>query len=368
MVIKAFNRNVIVVNYSPPFTSIYKYATEIIQCLGDNGTLVNLAYSNKGGRWNSVHEGRTFSGVFKDITSANVLMSPLCFRNAAKYIRSSRGSSMLLHYVHQNINPLMKLDDRTIVTVHDNPLTNFKEGIYLEAGGSTTRKIKISIYSKIQARTVRKYTSAANVITHSNYVRNALIDFGFTGNISTIYPPVGTHFRQLKQSKQELRKKLGIPVEKKIVLSVSTSQPRKNLPTVEKVMNFLGEDFFLVRIGQKLNTGIAFSNVSNETVNEIYNASDVLLFPTLEEGFGSPLPEAFAVGLPVVASNIPVILEIAGDSAIFVDPMDVQSIAESVKVAISEGQELARKGLARSNLFSYSRFCENLKVYYDSIR
>jgi glycosyltransferase involved in cell wall biosynthesis len=61
----------------------------------------------------------------------------------------------------------------------------------------------------------------------------------------------------------------------------------------------------------------------------LYRAAAFLVYPSLAEGFGLPVAEAMACGTPVIASNIPVFDEVAGDAALLVDPRDTGAIARA---------------------------------------
>jgi glycosyltransferase involved in cell wall biosynthesis len=130
----------------------------------------------------------------------------------------------------------------------------------------------------------------------------------------------------------------------------------------------LGADYKLVRVGKSIMEGeIYFQGVSYETMNEIYNACDVLLFPSLYDGFGSPMVEAFATGLPVVASDIEVFRETSGDAAILRDPNDVSDLVSGVKLALENSEELKIKGMKRAKKFSFDRFANEMNMYYSGI-
>ncbi len=96
-----------------------------------------------------------------------------------------------------------------------------------------------------------------------------------------------------------------------------------------------------------------------------------LVFPSLEEGFGLPLVEAMALGCPVIASDIEVFREIAGDSALYFPALDQNKLQELMACLESDSAlrvSLRTKGYLRARLFNwqsmgktvdevYSRFC-----------
>ena len=151
------------------------------------------------------------------------------------------------------------------------------------------------------------------------------------------------------------------------MLSVSSNLNRKNLGKVKETVLSLGADDKLVRVGKSImEEKIPFQGVSYETMNEIYNACDVLLFPSLYEGFGYPMVEAFASGLPVVASDIEVFRETSGEAAILRDPNDVSDLVSGVKLALENSEELKIKELKRAKKFSFDRFANEMNMYYSS--
>lgn len=116
------------------------------------------------------------------------------------------------------------------------------------------------------------------------------------------------------------RTELGLPADPVILLSVGTDAPRKNLEILPKIMNELGEGYFLVRIGRcdrilpqfRYSNVRVFESVPDDRYPGFFNASDMLLQPSREEGFGYPVVEAINSGIPVIASNIPVFEELLG--------------------------------------------------------
>ncbi len=90
----------------------------------------------------------------------------------------------------------------------------------------------------------------------------------------------------------------------------------------------------------------------------LYCGADMLVFPSLFEGFGLPILEAMACEVPVACSNLSSMPEIAGEAAVLFDPLDIDSIANgmfSVLQSEDERIELARKGLKRAGDFSWEK-------------
>jgi glycosyltransferase involved in cell wall biosynthesis len=100
----------------------------------------------------------------------------------------------------------------------------------------------------------------------------------------------------------------------------------------------------------------------------LYAESELLLYPSLYEGFGLPILEAFYFGTPVVTSNISAMPEVAGNAAELVDPSSVESIRQGIKNILREENDAQRirlqKMVLRLQLFSWQRVAdETAKVY-----
>ena len=91
--------------------------------------------------------------------------------------------------------------------------------------------------------------------------------------------------------------------------------------------------------------------VDDEDMSAVYTLADVLAFPSLHEGFGIPLLEAMACGVPIVTSNISAMPEVAGDAAVLVDPYSVDAIS-SVLNDESLRKKLVARGFERLKFFN----------------
>ena len=96
--------------------------------------------------------------------------------------------------------------------------------------------------------------------------------------------------------------------------------------------------------------------VPDEDMSSLYSAASLFLFPTLYEGFGIPVLEAQACGVPVVTSNCSSLPEVAGDGAVLVDPYDVRSICEGIQQVLGSPDlagELVERGYCNVKRFSW---------------
>ncbi len=102
-------------------------------------------------------------------------------------------------------------------------------------------------------------------------------------------------------------------------------------------------------------------------LTDLYQNATALVFPSLMEGFGLPILEAQALGCPVIASNTGSPAEVAGEAAVLVDPNDPESIADGMRVLLTEPErraELAQLGRVRARRFTWKRAAQaTLEVY-----
>ncbi|MEK7652983.1 MAG: glycosyltransferase family 1 protein [Patescibacteria group bacterium] len=98
--------------------------------------------------------------------------------------------------------------------------------------------------------------------------------------------------------------------------------------------------------------------VAEEDLPEILRNAEIFLFPTLYEGFGLPIIQAMASGVPVVASDLEPHREVSGGAAALARPMNHRAIAQKIIEILSNNkirEELSQKGLARAQDFSWEK-------------
>jgi glycosyltransferase involved in cell wall biosynthesis len=101
-----------------------------------------------------------------------------------------------------------------------------------------------------------------------------------------------------------------------------------------------------------------------------YNAAEVFVFPSFFEGFGLPVVESMASGVPTITSFGSSLAEVAGDGALLVDPTDTASIADALgKILGDPGlrEDLAARGLKRSKDFSTGNLAEKALAVYRTL-
>ena len=107
--------------------------------------------------------------------------------------------------------------------------------------------------------------------------------------------------------------------------------------------------------------------VPSEDMPALYSGADMLIFPSLFEGFGIPLLEAMACGIPVAAARSTSIPDVTGDAALLFDPLNPGDIAEAIYRVISDNilaGDLARRGLERAECFAWPDLVGALEEVY----
>ncbi len=111
---------------------------------------------------------------------------------------------------------------------------------------------------------------------------------------------------------------------------------------------------------------------NDDELLQLYKNASLFVFPSLYEGFGIPILEAFASNCPVACSDTSSLPEVAGNAAFYFDPTNEKSIFEEVKKALSSQSEIKNKielGQARLENFSWEKTAnETLKVYEEAIK
>lgn len=167
-------------------------------------------------------------------------------------------------------------------------------------------------------------------------------------------------------------------------LCVGTIEPRKNLKTVIEAFSRLPEDvaegLFMVVAGQdgwrlskaelsllagnKMNRILFLGRLTDSELHYCYKAARFVAFTSLAEGFGLPILESFAHGTPVITSNNSSMVEIAGDAAILVDPLDKDVLAAAISMLATDDavrESYASRARKRAVDFSWST-CADLHI------
>lgn len=172
--------------------------------------------------------------------------------------------------------------------------------------------------------------------------------------VRVAYPGVDASFRPEGE-----RADLGAPY----VLSVATLEPRKNLDVLVSAFRLLGRDDVKLAVVGAAGWGeqpsldhpgiVRLGYVSDEELSSLYRGAAVFVYPSRFEGFGIPIVEAMASGVPVVASSHGSMDEASGDAAFRADPDSPEAFADAVSRALDDPGGAVERGLGHAARFTW---------------
>lgn len=209
--------------------------------------------------------------------------------------------------------------------------------------------------------------------------------------ISVVSPGVRAGFlpRNPVEARHRIAGRLGLDPQRPYLLSVGTVEPRKNLLTLVNALTRLPQSmrarFPFVIAGAPGWKMSALRNAAAPLVREgtvrflgfvsrddlpwLYAGAALFLFPSLYEGFGIPVVEAMASGVPVVASDIPVIREVASDAGVLVAPTASDAWAKAIEVLLDDPLRQARmreRGLSQAARYTFAQSAHRLLDVFDA--
>ena len=233
----------------------------------------------------------------------------------------------------------------------------------------------------IKRRFIESIKSSEKLITVSNFSKKKIQDrYGVSSDFVKVIPirlANRLHFNLSKEDIEITLKKFDVSPQKYMVF-VSQYYQSKNFERLIKAFakfshkKELGEttNLKLVFVGNlvysrgeiekfaeqyKTGNNIIFTHVvTNKELQILLSNALFFIHPSLYEGFGMPIIEAMACGIPVTCSNRSSLPEVAGDAALFFDPYNIDDIAKAIEKMATDSalrSQLSQKGLERAKLF-----------------
>jgi glycosyltransferase involved in cell wall biosynthesis len=283
----------------------------------------------------------------------------------------------VLHSTHHTL-PLRPVRSRRVVTVHD--VTFFR----IPDRYPPLRRLYFQAITRLSARV------ADAIIAPSNAARDDVVRTlrASSSKVHTVYEAAGPQYALLPaEEAAAVARRYGL--DGPFVLSVGSLEPGKNRARLIRALHELRSDGVtapLAIIGQKawkyeadfalveelgMGDAVRFLDyVPSADLPALYNAATVFAFPSLYEGFGLPVMEAMACGLPALTSNISATAEVAGDAAVLVDPRDTAAIRDALRTLLNDPivrDHYARRGLERAAQFSWRRAADETHAVYERV-
>jgi glycosyltransferase involved in cell wall biosynthesis len=268
---------------------------------------------------------------------------------------------------------------KKVVTVHDLSFLRHPEAA------------EPSLCAYLCASVPRSVRKADFVLGDSESTRQDVIELlGIDGDrVEVVYPGVGQAFRVIEDQRHLAMVRELYGLGRPFILNVGTLEPRKNLVTLLNAYAALrqhGVEHRLVIAGGRgwlydgvfqrvkelsLEGDVLFLGyVVEEHLPALYGLSDLLVFPSLYEGFGLPPLEAMACGTPVITSDNSSLPEVVGEAGLMVPAQDQDALAEAMAMVLADSglrKDLVRKGLSRATQFTWQAAGEKLLAIYQGL-
>jgi glycosyltransferase involved in cell wall biosynthesis len=281
------------------------------------------------------------------------------------------------------VSRLKQLGIPTVVTCHD--IINLLRPDWFQG------RAKFPLVSMATWKyAIRGMTKADHIFTVSHYTAKDLTQHLAIPPQQITVTPNGVDpglFVWPQEDRASIRQRYGLIEPTCCLLNVGSNNPRKNIEAILKTVVNLRDQGIPVHFwkagadftpeqqkfihAHQLETRVTYlGKPEREVLNQIYSAADVLVAPSIYEGFGLTVLEAMACGTPVVASNVTSLPEVAGDAALLVDPQDTKAIAQQIvqlwqDVRLQE--TLINRGLARVKGFTWEKTAEKIADIYQDV-
>jgi glycosyltransferase involved in cell wall biosynthesis len=243
---------------------------------------------------------------------------------------------------------------------------------------------------RLQRMIVKGLTRAQHIVCVSEATRTDLlrvIDIP-DSRVSRIYNSLNYPYSRMEEDKAERRiRQLGVDPSQPFFLHVGGNQWYKNRLGVLRIFSVLakrmaGRSPRFVMVGKPwtaemrrfvLEHGMADSTLEliglpEEDLRALYSTAAMMIFPSLQEGFGWPIIEAQACGCPVATSNRSPMNEIGGDAAIYIDPEIPESAAAAVLGALENSAGIRESSLANAARFQVPPMIDSYLSLYEKVR
>jgi glycosyltransferase involved in cell wall biosynthesis len=224
-----------------------------------------------------------------------------------------------------------------------------------------------------------------SVATQQEFIEHYGVDRAHT---TLVHPGIDTRRFDRLPAQGEARQRLGLPTDVPVLLYVGFSTPRKGVEYLAQALTKMKtlvvhlvmvgkwephyQERFLDELGSTRSRVHIAGYVPDADLPAYFAAADVFVLPTLLEGFGIPLVEAMAAGLPVVTTTAGSAGEVAGDAGLAVPPGDSTALAFALDRVLAEpslAHQLREVGRDRARMsFNERRFAADIEAVYRHVQ
>jgi glycosyltransferase involved in cell wall biosynthesis len=249
-------------------------------------------------------------------------------------------------------------------------------------------KYWLAAFKKIGIAAAKK---APFVVTPTEYTKKQLIRF--TNIEPSKIVVIGEGPKTIQQEMETTNPLVEKIIQQSYILHVGTFEKRKNLPALIRAFKIVQQNGYaglkLVLVGKASNK-ITLDNsdqvhhtiqelelekdviitgyLSDQAVEKIYQHAKIYVFPSVNEGFGIPVVEAFKYRVPVLVANNTCLTEVAGDAAISFDPYNVDAIARAILQVLNNDtlqQQCIDKGFIQLEKYTWEKTSKDLLELFD---
>jgi glycosyltransferase involved in cell wall biosynthesis len=283
----------------------------------------------------------------------------------------------VIHSLHYSF-PLLRIGSRQVVTLHDMTFFNMPE----------VHKTAKIMYFRVFIRAAIRFADKVIFVSHSA-LQDCTARFGpLRASSEVIHLGKSDAFIPDLDPTETLRIRMKYGLPEEFILYVGMIEPRKNLPrlvaafamvsemhpglslVIAGIKGWMNDGLMETICALKMESRVIFTGFIPEPEKPfLIAASKVFAYPSLYEGFGIPVLEALACGIPTLTSNISSLPEVAGDAALMIDPQSVTEISLALERLLSNESlrgELRQKSLHQAAKFNWVRTATmTLRAYED---
>jgi len=366
-----------------PLTGIGNYANQLAKRLPQHKDIEDLKlYSSH--RWiknadHALKANQLLANIRKNVPLKGTALKLYTWQKNLWFKRKSKAldSNYILHSPNYLLLPF---EGKSVTTIHDLSFLRYPE---------THPKERVALLEKELPKAIQQ---AHAIITDSDYIKNEVQQILGVPEKKIYVVPLG-----VSNDYQPYNPEAFMPVLKKYklekckyLLSVATLEPRKNLNSLIDAYLILPKKIrqeyklaivgargwlsknLLIRIERLVQRGeiISLGYIESEDLPYIYSGSCGFVLPSLYEGFGLPILEAMASGVPVLTSTESSLPEVAAGAAILTNANDIEDISRGILKLIEDTQwreRAIKKGLARAKEYTWDKCINKTIEVYQNI-